>query len=157
MHWGRKWQPTPVFLPGKSQGRESLWLLSMGSHRVRHDWSDLAAAAFIGRTDAEAETPILWPPDAKNCFIGKDPDAVKGWRHEEKGITEDKIVGWYHWLNGLEFEQTPGESEGQRSLNCCSPWGHRDGHNLATEQQLILYIENLKEFLKNCWLNQQFQ
>ena len=58
----------------------------------------------IGRTDAEAETPILWPPDAKNWLIGKDPDAGKDWRREEKGTTEDEMVGWHHWLNGHEFE-----------------------------------------------------
>ena len=59
---------------------------------------------FIGRTDAEAETPILWPPDAKNWFIWKDPDAGKDWRREEKGTTEDEMIGWHHWLNGHEFE-----------------------------------------------------
>ena len=81
---------------------------------------------FIGRTDAEAETPILWPPDAKNCLIGKDPDAGKDWRQEEKGTTGDEMVGWYHWLNGHEFEQAPVVGEGQRSLACCSPWGHKE-------------------------------
>ena len=80
---------------------------------------------FIGRTDAEAETPILWPHDMKNWFIGKDPDAGKDWR-QEKGITEDEMVGWHHQLNGHEFEQTPGDGEGQRSLACCSPWGHKE-------------------------------
>ena len=59
---------------------------------------------FIGRTDAEAETPIFWPPDVKNWLIGKDPDAGKDWRQEEKGTTEDEIVGWHHWLHGHEFE-----------------------------------------------------
>ena len=59
---------------------------------------------FIGRTDAEAETPILWPPDAKNWLIGKDPDAGKDWGREEKGTIEDEMVGWHHWLNGHEFE-----------------------------------------------------
>ena len=59
---------------------------------------------FIGRTDTEAETPILWPPDAKNWLIGKDPDAGKDWRQEEKGMTEDEMVGWHHWLSGHEFE-----------------------------------------------------
>ena len=59
---------------------------------------------FIGRTDVEAETPILWPPDAKNWLIGKDPDAEKDWRWEEKGTAEDEMVGWHHWLNGHEFE-----------------------------------------------------
>ena len=63
---------------------------------------------FIGRTDAEAETPVPWPPDANNWFIGKDPDAGKDWRQEEKGMTEDEMVGWHYWLNGHEFEQAPG-------------------------------------------------
>ena len=63
---------------------------------------------FIGRTDAKAEAPILWPPDAKNLFIGKDPDAGKDWRQEEKGMTEDEMVGWHHRLDGHEFEQVPG-------------------------------------------------
>ena len=67
---------------------------------------------FIGRTDAEAETPVLWPPDAKNWFIGKDPDAGKDWRQEEKGTTEDEMVGWHHRLNGHEFEQALGDREG---------------------------------------------
>ena len=67
---------------------------------------------FIGKTDAEAETPILWPPDAKNWLIGKEPDAGKDWRREEKGMTEDEMVGWHHWFNGDEFVQTTGDSEG---------------------------------------------
>ena len=78
---------------------------------------------FIWKTDAEAEAPILWPPDVKNWLIGKDPDAGKDWRQEEKGTTEDEMVGWHHWLEGLEFEQAPGVGDGQGSLACCSPWG----------------------------------
>ena len=81
---------------------------------------------FIGRTDAEAETPILWPPDAKNWPIWKDSDAGKDGRQEEKGMTEDEMVGWHHWLDGHEFEQIPGDGEGQGSLVCCSPWAHRE-------------------------------
>ena len=81
---------------------------------------------FIGRTDDEAETPILWLPDAKNQLIGKDPDAGKDWRKEEKGMTEDKKVGWHHWLNGQEFEQTLGDGKEQGSLVCCSPWGQKE-------------------------------
>ena len=81
---------------------------------------------FIGKIDAEAETPIFWPPDAKNWVIGQDPDAVKDWRQEEKGMTEDKMVGWHHWLNGHEFEQAPGVGEEQGNLACCSPWCYRD-------------------------------
>ena len=78
---------------------------------------------FIGRTDTEAEALVLWPPDAKNWLVGKDPDAGKDWRQEEKGTTEDEMVGWHHRLNGYEFEQTLGGGEGQRSLVCCSLWG----------------------------------
>ena len=81
---------------------------------------------FIGRTDAEAETPILWPPDGKNWLTGKDPDAGKDWRQEEKGTTEGEMVGWHHWLYEYEFDQDPGVSDGQGSLACCSPWGHKE-------------------------------
>ena len=76
---------------------------------------------FIERTNAEDEAPILLPPDAKNWLIGKDPDAGKDWRHEEKGMTEDEMVGWHLWLSGHEFEQAPGVGDGQGSLACCSP------------------------------------
>ena len=81
---------------------------------------------FIGRTDATAETPILWPPDAKNWLIWKDPNAGKDWGQEEKGATEDEIVGWLHRLNGHESEQTPGDTDGQGNLACCSPWGCKE-------------------------------
>ena len=78
---------------------------------------------FIRRTDAEAETPILWPPVLKNWLIEKDPGAVKDLRQEEKGMIEDEMVGWYHYLNGHEFECTPGVGDGQGSLVCCNPCG----------------------------------
>ena len=78
---------------------------------------------FMGRTDAEGETPILWPPNVKNWLIKKDPDAGKDWRQEEKGTTEDGMVEWHHWLDGHEFEQARGVGDGQRSLVSCSPWG----------------------------------
>ena len=81
---------------------------------------------FIGRTDAEAEAPILWPPDVKNWLIGKDPYAGKDWRREEKGSTEEEMVGWHHWLNGHEFEQTLGDGEEQGNLACYSPWGCKE-------------------------------
>ena len=79
---------------------------------------------FIGRTDAEAETPILWPPDAKNWLIWKDSDAGKEWRWEEKGTTEDEMVGWHHRLDGHESEQSLGV-DGRGSLVCWSPWGDK--------------------------------
>ena len=88
---------------------------------------------FIGRTDAEDEASILWPPEEKSQLIGKDPDAGKDWGQEEKGVTEDEIVGWHHWFNGQEFEQTLGDSERQGSLPCCSPWGHKES---STTKQL---------------------
>ena len=94
---------------------------------------------FIGRTDAEAEAPILWPPNVKSWLIGKDPDAGKDRRQEEKGTTEDEMVGWHHWLNGHEFEQALGDGEGQGSLTCCSPWTRRVGHEWKTEQQILVY------------------
>ena len=77
---------------------------------------------FIGRTDAEAEAPILWPPDVKSWLIRKD----KGWRQEEKGMTEDEMVGWHHQLDGHECEQTLGVGDGQGSLVCCCPWGCKE-------------------------------
>ena len=81
---------------------------------------------FIQRTDSETKAPILWPPDAKKWLMWKYPDAGKDWRQEEKGMTEDEMVGWHHWLNGHEFEQAPGVGDGQGSLACCSPWGHKE-------------------------------
>ena len=87
----------------------------------------------FGRTDAEAETPKLWPPDSKNWLTGKDPDAVKGWRQEEKGTTQDEMLGWHYWLDGHEFEQALGVGDEQGSLACCSPWDCRVGHDWATE------------------------
>ena len=81
---------------------------------------------FIGRTNVEAETPILWPPDVKSWLIWKDPDVGKYWGQEEKGTTEDEMVGWHHWLNGHGFEQTLGVGDGQGGLACCSSWGHKE-------------------------------
>ena len=81
---------------------------------------------FIGRTDIEAETPILWPPDVKSWFIWKDPNAGKDWGHEEKGMTEDEMVGWHHWLNGHGSGWTPGVGVAQGGLECCSSWGHKE-------------------------------
>ena len=81
---------------------------------------------FIGRTDVVVETPILWPPDAKSWLIWKDPDAVKDWGQEEKGMTEDEMVGWHHRLNGRESGWTPGVGDGQGGLACCDSWGRKE-------------------------------
>jgi len=81
---------------------------------------------FFGRTDVEAETPILWPPDVKSWLIGKDPGAGKDWGQEEKGTTEDEMVGWHHWLDGHGFGWTPGVGHGQGGLVCCGTWGRKE-------------------------------
>ena len=81
---------------------------------------------FIGRTDDEDEDPILWPLDVKSWLIGKNPDSGKDWRQGEKGMTEDEMVGWHHWLDAHEFEQAKGDGDGQGRLACWSPWGHKE-------------------------------
>ena len=80
---------------------------------------------FTGRTNADAKASIFWPPDAKSQLTGKDPDARRDWRREEKGTTEDEIVGWHLWFYGPEFD-APADGEGQGGLACCRPWGHRE-------------------------------
>ena len=104
----------------------------------------------IGRTDAEAEVSIIWPPDEKSRLIGKDTDAGKDRRQKEKRVAEREMVGWHHRLNGREFEQTPGDSEGQGSLEHCSPWGHKVGHDLVTKrlQYHTNKMDNLEEMDK---------
>ena len=96
---------------------------------------------FIGRTDAEAEAPIVWPPDAKTWLIAKDPDAGKDWRQEQKGMTEDDMVGCHYRLDGHEFKQAPGVVDGQGSLACCSPWDHKESD---MTEQLNWYLQ--------CWV-----
>ena len=104
---------------------------------------------FIGRTDVEAEAPILWPPDVKKWLIGKDPDGRKDWRREEKGMTEDEMVGWHHQLNGHEFEQAPGVGDGQGGPACCNPWGHKVRHYWETELSVKDYC--VPEFNSRCF------
>ena len=95
---------------------------------------------FIGRTDAEAETAIVWPPDLKNWLSGKDPDAGKDWRREEKGMTEVEMGGWHHWLDGHGFEQGPGDGDGQGGV--LQSMGRRVRHNWDTELKCSMYILN---------------
>ena len=97
---------------------EELMLLNCG---VGEDFKGDQFWVFIGRTDAKAETSVLWPPDAKNWLIWKDPDAGKDWRREEKGTTEVEMVWWHHWLTGHESEHASGFGDGQGILACCSP------------------------------------
>ena len=88
---------------------------------------------FFGENDAEAETPVLWPPHAKSWLIGEDSDAGRDWEQEEKGMTEDEMAGWHHWLDGLQSVWTLGVCDGQGGLACCDSWGHRVRHDWATE------------------------
>ena len=83
------------------------------------------SCVFIGRTDVEAETAILWPPHEKSWLIGKDPDAARDWGLEEKGTKEVEMAGWHHWLDAHEFRCTLGVGDGQRGLTCCNSWGHK--------------------------------
>ena len=93
---------------------------------------EISPKYLLERTDPESETPILWPSDVKNLLIWKAPGAGKDWMQEEKGATEDEMVGWHHWLNGHDFEQAPGVGDGQGSLACCSLWDHKESD--MTEQ-----------------------
>ena len=97
---------------------------------------------FIGRTDVEAETLILWLPDVKSWLIGKDPDAGENWGQEEKGMTEDEMVEWHHRLNGCGFGWTLGVGDGQGGLACCSSRGCRVGHDWATELTELIVLQN---------------
>ena len=110
---------------------------------------------FIGRTDAEVETPILWPPDVKNWLIWKDPDAGKGWGQEAKGMTEDEMAGWHHRLDGREFEWTLGVGDGQGGLVCCSSGGLKESDTTdrlnwteCTHRSKVFFVQ-LHEFSQN--------
>ena len=108
---------------------------------------------FIGRTDAKAETPVPWPPHVKSWLIGKDPDAGRDWGQEEKGMTEDEMAGWHHWLDGRESEWTPGVGDGQGSLACCDSWG---GKELDTTEWLNWTELNWSIYVR-CSLNDASQ
>ena len=106
---------------------------------------------LIGKTDVEAETPILWPPHARSWLIGKDSDAVRDWGQEEKGTTEDEMAGWHHWLDGHEFGWTPGDGDGQGGLACCDSWGRKQSE--MTELNWIVHCICVPQFLHPfiCW------
>ena len=131
---------------------------------------------FIGRTATEAEALILWPPDVKSLLFRKDSDAGKDRRQEEKGMSEDEMVGWHHWPDGHEFEQTPGDGVGWGSLACCSPWGpieldimERLNNNILLLHLIIICLSLLEYKMKeifflllyprsflvhnSCWIN----
>ena len=142
--WRREWQTTSVFLPWEphEQYKEGwalknwiFWTVVLEKTlETPLDCEEIQPIypkgnqswIFVGRTDGEAEAPTFWPPDAKNWIIGKDSDAGKDRKQEEKGMRENEMVGWYHWPSGHEFGQTLGSSEGQESLMCCCPWGRKE-------------------------------
>ena len=106
---------------------------------------------FIGRTDAEAEAPLLWSPDVKSWLIRQDPDAGKDWRQEEKGTIEEGMVGWHHWVNRHEFEQALGVGDGQGRLACCSPWGRQESdmtERLNWTELILLQFYKARMLLK---------
>ena len=116
-------------------------------HNVNIYLIKLVLKWFFGRNDAKAETPVLWPPHVKSWLIGKDSDAGRDWRQEEKGTTEDEMAGWHHRLDGHEFGWTPGVGDGQGSLVCCDSWGRKEsdmteGLNWTElNWKVILYLE----------------
>ena len=112
-------------------GEDSWESLGLQGDPTNH--SDDQPWDFFGGNDAEAETPVLWPPHAKSWLIGKDPDAERDWGQEEKGTTEDEMAGWHHWLDGHESGWTLGVGDGQGGLACCNSWGRKE---LDTTEQL---------------------
>ena len=119
---------------------------------------------YIGRTDAEAEAPIIWPSDANGRLIGKDSDAGKDWRQEEKGTTEDEMAGWHHRLEWHEFGLTLGVDDGQGGLACCDSWGHKESDttehlslNLSQLQSLFQWVGSLHQVAKVLELQLQHQ
>ena len=111
-----------------------LWRVRWTARRSNQSiLKEISPGISFGENDAEAETPVLWPPHAKSWLLGKDSDAGKDWGQEDKGTTEDEMAGWHHWLGGRESEWTPGVGDGPGGLVCCDSWGHRVRHDWATE------------------------
>ena len=112
---------------------------------------------FIGRTDDKAETLILWPPHVKSWLVGKDPDAGRDWGQEEKGTTEDEMAGWHHWLDGPEFEWTPGVGDGQGGLACCDSWSCKESDMTEWLNWSDIHIYLLFQILFHCRLLQAIE
>jgi len=117
----RKLSAEELMLLNCSVGEDSWESLDYKEIQPVHSKGD-QSWVFFGRTDAKAETPVLWPPHAKSWLIGKDSDAGRDWGQEEKGLAEDEMAGWHHRLDGHEFEWTPGVGDGQGGLACCVSW-----------------------------------
>ena len=142
-------------------------LLRLGLKKTLLDYKEIQPVhpkgdqswVFTGRTDSKAETLILWPPDVKSWLIWKDPDPGKDWGQEEKGTTEDEMVGWHHWLNRHGFGWTPGVGEGQGGLACCGSWGRKDSDmterlNWLTECKISKYYNLTNKQNQNSYATQ---
>ena len=149
-----------VVFPVSMYGCES-WTIKKAEHQ-RIDafelccWRRLLRVPWSARRSNQSilkeishETLVVWPPDMKNWLIGKVPDARKDWRQEEKGMTEDEMVGWHHQLYGHEFERTPEVGDGQGSLVCCRPWGRKES-DMAEQLNWTEVREKSNSFLKSC-------
>ena len=139
----RKLSAEELMLLNCGVGEDSWESLGLQGIQPVHSKGD-QSWVFFGRNDAKAETPVLWPPDAKSWLIGKDSDAGRDWGQEEKGMTEDEMAGWYHWLDGREFEWTPGVGDGQGGLTCCNSWGRKESDTTEqlnwTEWLVFIYL-----------------
>ena len=128
----RRLSPEELMLLNCGVGEDSPTVHSEGIQSVHSEGNQ--PWDFFGRNDAQSETPVLWPPHAKNWLIGKDSDAGTDWGQEEKGTTEDEMAGWHQWLDGRESEWTPGVGDGQGGLACCDSWGRKESD---TTERLI--------------------
>ena len=134
------------------------WVQSLGwgdslekgktTHSSIMTWRIPWTTVFFGRKDAKAATPVLWPPHVKSWLIGKDPDAERNWG-QEKGMTEDEMAGWHHWLDGRESKWTPGVGDGQGGLACCDSWGHRVIHDWETKLNWTIYTKINSKWIKD--------
>ena len=143
----RKLSAEELMLLNCGVGEDSLESLGLHGDPTVHPKGD-QSWVFIGRTDVEPETPVLWPSDVKSWLIGKDPDAGKDWGQEEKGPTEDEMVGWHHRLDGLEFGWTPGVGDGQGGLACGGSWGCKQSDTTERLNWTERNIQNINTWLK---------
>ena len=142
--WTIKWLSTEELVLSNYGVKEVSWVPWTARRSKQSILKEINPEIFVERTDAKAKTPILWPPDAKNWLIGEDPDAGKDWRQEEKGKTEDEMVGWHHWLNGHDFKHTLGDSEGPESLVCVAVHGVTKSWTQLRDLTTKTYCEALK-------------
>ena len=145
----RKAEHQKLMLLNCSTGEDPRELLGLQGDET-HQSSRNQPWIFIRSTDAEVEAPVLWPHDTNSWQIGKDPDARKDWTQKEKVAAEDEMLRQHHRLSWHEFQQTLGDSGGQKSLACCSPWGHKESHDLKITTTYFMDITTFV-YLFICW------